>query len=124
MGFDVQSWLWTLLIGMPILVLAARRMLNRASASVLPRLVLCVMTACVFMPVGIDFGGGLVILPAVVMIGYIITGGREGFRIAIDAGIFPIVLASLLLLGIWSMLLFIRKLTQKDVVKRAHEADR
>jgi hypothetical protein len=105
-------------IGLPILGLAAWLLLRRARSSVWLRLVLCVLTTCVFMPVGIYIGGPPpLIVPAVVMIGFIFTGEREGFRMAFDAGILPITLAALLLLGTWSAVRFLRRRVRNDAVQ-------
>ncbi len=134
--FHWDVWLITLTIGLPMLAFVVWKRWKQAQSGFFWRAVLCLIIACIITPFysSEDFGGIITvdIMPAVavvpsVILGMIIDGGHGSlsklaelaelaeFLEALILSLFPILVVSGLLAGVWSMLIRSRWRRQDDV---------
>ena len=115
--FHNAEWLITFALGLPVLAVVAGKRWRHAQAALPWRAILCVIAACIFTPwiVSENFEGAVAvdIFPAARVLLYALAGafGREPGALAagIRYGLFPILLASLAMIAIWSTIINVRK---------------
>ena len=115
--FHTLPWIVTLAFGLPMLAVVAWKRWPQAQATFLWRFVLCAITACVIAPAVVteDFGGVATVdvFPAVMALLCAPVGAFRGEHGALAEGagygLFPILLVSLALVGVWSLLAKSRK---------------
>jgi hypothetical protein len=112
-AYHISAWAITLVLGLPIFGLAVWKRWRQARTSFLWRFILCFLLAVVLAPyvASEDFNGYTTvdIVPAVMMLAAFGFVTEHGALLAGVAGIFYILLASLVPLFIWSMILRIKK---------------
>jgi len=112
----ISPWFWTLGIGAPILGVAVWWQRRRIRSSAWWRLLVCICIACIFTPLPVHIGaeGSPVIVPGILWFVFVCTLEREYFWAAFRAGIVPIVLACMVLVGLWSVAVQIRSRARNE----------
>jgi L-lactate permease len=109
-SYDITEWLWTFAIGVPILTASAWWRWRRSQDSVVSRWVLCLIIAGIVTPFVFQDESTDIFPASVALLGFAITSFREhlqleDYLIAIWMLMLPILVGSLVILGIWSVIL-------------------
>jgi hypothetical protein len=109
------KWIFSLGIGILLLIVAVIFSWRRARTSFVWRFIFCFFVACLIAPVSFNNGhsaGWMV--PAIFMLAGLFSGQRDEFLFAVKIIGFLILPMSLILFGIWSVILFLKKKKTKD----------
>ena len=111
--FESHPWLWSLGLGFPFFAVVVRFYWGAAQISVWRRLMLSFVLACLITPSGMAWTNGhndgdVVVAPAIAFFLYAIKGGQDAF-ILLLMGMIPICVVSLVLLGLFSVVIYLRR---------------
>lgn len=105
--FYIIGWIWTLAIGLPIFCAVAKFRWGAAQRSGRWRVLICALLACAITPSFVAWtnghnDGGVIFVPAVLMLACIFAGESRGILMVVVLGLLPICIVSSVLFGIWS----------------------